>query len=387
MPIALGVLFAFAILTLWVPAYWPVSIFQVGVFLLALLAVWQKGRDLPGFAYPLLPLSFAVLWGLLQWGTGHTADAFDTELALVRWATFLAVLLTGICVFEAPRVRQAFRWGMLWFAFLLSIVATLQAFTSAGLIFWLFPSGYPDSVMGPILSHNHWAAFIEAVLPIAVYEALRRQQNAVLYSAMAATMYASVIASSSRAGTLLATAEIVVVVVLMWGSRRTSSHTVGEALLQMTVLFAAFTAVVGWESVWKRFWEPDPFAFRREMAISSLHMISDHPWSGFGLGTWPTIYPRYAVIDMGTFANQAHSDWLEWTAEGGIPLGLIMLSLFFWCLRPAFLSIWGVGVIAVFLHASVDYPFSRPALGSWPILLIAMFATARQAGRSARAHP
>jgi hypothetical protein len=43
--------------------------------------------------------------------------------------------------------------------------------------------------------------------------------------------------------------------------------------------------------------------------------------------------------------------------------------------------VWGLGVIAVFLHAVVDYPFSRPALGSWPILILAMLA-AWQSGRA-----
>jgi O-antigen ligase len=90
--------------------------------------------------------------------------------------------------------------------------------------------------------------------------------------------------------------------------------------------------------------------------------------------------PHYAIADFGVFANQAHSDWLQWTAEGGIPLGLALATLFVWCLRPAFRSVWGLGVIAVFLHAAVDYPFSRPALGSWTILIIAMLA-AREGGR------
>jgi O-antigen ligase len=142
----------------------------------------------------------------------------------------------------------------------------------------------------------------------------------------------------------------------------------------MAVLFAAFGTVVGWESVWNRFWQSDPMQMRRELAVSSVHMIAAHPWFGVGLGAWPTVYPRYAIADFGVFANQAHSDWLQWTAEGGIPLGVAMLTLFVWCLRPAFRSVWGIGVIAVFLHAALDYPFSRPALGAWPILVIAMLA-------------
>ena len=38
-------------------------------------------------------------------------------------------------------------------------------------------------------------------------------------------------------------------------------------------------------------------------------MAASHPWFGIGLGTWPTVYPRYAIVDIGAFANQAHDDW------------------------------------------------------------------------------
>jgi len=103
-------------------------------------------------------------------------------------------------------------------------------------------------------------------------------------------------------------------------------------------------------------------------------VIAGHPWFGVGLGAWPSVYPRYALVDIGAFANQAHNDWLQWTAEGGLPFGLMLVTLFLWCLRPAIASVWGLGVIAVFLHALVDYPFSRPALGAWPILILAMLA-------------
>ena len=188
-------------------------------------------------------------------------------------------------------------------------------------------------------------------------------------------MYASVIASSSRAGTVLATAEIVLVPLLLWAFRRARGRVLAGALLRIGLFFALFTLVVGWETVWSRFWTPDPLAVRRQLAVSTLHMAVAHPWFGTGLGTWPTVYPEYAIIDVGAFANQAHNDWLQWTAEGGFPFGMMLASLFVWSLRPAFRSVWGLGVVAVFVHAIVDYPFSRTALGCWPILLLALLAS------------
>jgi O-antigen ligase len=162
----------------------------------------------------------------------------------------------------------------------------------------------------------------------------------------------------------------------MWARGHISGRTIGLSLLRIAVLFVVFTGVVGWDSVWKRLWASDPIAVRPELAMASLRMIRDHPWFGVGLGAWPTVYPRYAIVDIGAFANQAHNDWLQWTAEGGVPFGLMLGGLCFWCLRTAFRTVWGLGALAVFLHALVDYPFSRPALGSWTILIVAMLAAA-----------
>jgi O-antigen ligase len=117
-------------------------------------------------------------------------------------------------------------------------------------------------------------------------------------------------------------------------------------------------------------------------------MIAAQPWLGTGLGTWPVAYPKYAIVDAGVFANQAHCDWLQWAVEGGIPLALLMVLLFVWAVRSTFRSfrrssphhgrsfrcLWGLGIVSVFLHACVDYPFSRPALGSWFIVMLAMLA-------------
>ena len=374
MHVAFAALFFFAILTLWVPGYWPVTVFQVGIFALAAVAVWRARLSPPAFAWPLVPLTFAVLWGLFQWLTGRTAYAVDTKLAILRWATFLSVFLVGISLFRDDAVRRWFRSAILWFAFLVAVLATVQTFTSKGKVFWLFATPYTEGVMGPILYRNHYAAFIEAVLPIALYLAIRSERHSLLYSGMAAVLYASVIASASRTGTVLATAEFVLVPLLLWALRRTTGRTVGVALLPMCLLFAAFIGVVGWGSVWSRFRTSDPMAVRRELNVSSFRMAASHPWFGTGLGTWPTVYPRYAIIDIGAFANQAHDDWLQWTAEGGFPFSIMLATLFFWSLRPAFRSVWGLGVVAVFLHAMVDYPFSRPALGSWPILILSLLA-------------
>jgi hypothetical protein len=59
-----------------------------------------------------------------------------------------------------------------------------------------------------------------------------------------------------------------------------------------------------------------------------------------------------------------------------------MLAVFFWSFRPAIRSIWGLGVIAVGLHALVDYPFTRFGVCGWYFALLGMLALWRE-GESA----
>jgi len=82
--------------------------------------------------------------GLLQWGTGHTAYAFDTKTASGPLGTFSGGFLAGISLFpRTPRFVTAFRSAMLWFGSVVAVVATVQTFTSPGKIFWLFPTSTP----------------------------------------------------------------------------------------------------------------------------------------------------------------------------------------------------------------------------------------------------
>lgn len=377
MYIVLAALLAFGILTLWIPATWPVSCFEIGVFLLTGWAVCRIRKHPPILAFPLVPLAFAVLLGLLQWYTHRTVYAFDTIQSVVRWLTFLCVFIVGTAALREERDLRRFRGFLLWFGGAIALIATLQTFTADGKIFWLFTVEYSEKAMGPILYYNHYAAFVELLLPLAIYQALRSTQRQYLYAGLAAVLYASVVASTSRAGTVLSTIGILVAVVLAWRRGLVGGRRAGLVLGRVAALLVLFTLIVGWEAVWRRLMQPDPMAFRRELDIASVHMIAAHPWCGTGLGTWPVAYPNYAIVDAGVYANQAHCDWLQWTAEGGIPFGLAMLLLFVWSLRLGVRTVWGLGITSVFLHACVDYPFSRPALGSFFVVMLALLAAQR----------
>jgi O-antigen ligase len=362
---AVTALICFGILTLWVPERWALAAYQAGVFGVGLF--WAAGMAVQPFPlqwrYALIVLAGPAVCGLIQLSTGHTAYRQETWNSVLNWSTnWLLFCLALQFAGNAERGRR-FLNAVMYFGFALSVISTLQMFTSEGKIFWIFPSGYQDFVLGPFVNRNQYAAFIEMVLPLALYRAIREKdpQRAFLYWLMASVMVASVVAGASRAGLALVVAEIAVIAALAW-LRGFDRRTIGRGVAQFAVLAIVFMAVVGWDVVWQRFRVANPFATRRELVASSIQMAREKPWTGFGLGTWPTVYPAYALYDDGTFVNEAHNDWLQWAVEGGLPLVATLLAFTALIVGPAFRSIWGLGLIAVLVHCLVDYPMQRPQL-------------------------
>src|ERR1700678_3118716 len=84
-----------ATLTLWIPEYWPVALFEIPVLLIAGVTIFFGTVPENGTTYPLFALSFIVLWGCFQLITGWTANRFATERATLQWMTWAAVYYAG----------------------------------------------------------------------------------------------------------------------------------------------------------------------------------------------------------------------------------------------------------------------------------------------------
>jgi len=133
-----------------------------------------------------------------------------------------------------------------------------------------------------------------------------------------------VIAAVSRAGAVLLAGESVALVFLAWRRGLISGPSLRRRLAWTAVFSVTLVAVVGWQVTIEKFREPEPYRVRGELLRSSLAMLAERPLAGFGLGTWPIVYPAYARFDNGFTANHAHNDWAEWAAEGGVPFVALM---------------------------------------------------------------
>lgn len=356
--------------------------YEVGIFLLAgycsvreTLRAGTSSITIPGLA-----LAAISLWGFAQLAMGATVYRYATWEASLRTMAFGATAWVAAKTLRDARLRWRFLSAFAWFGCALSLLSVVAYFTSRGRILWVFASPYPD-VWGPFVSRNDFAGFMELSFPVALFLAMdRRTRDSRLGTVsipdwvparlplwVPAWMLAAGLASGSRAGAILLLAEAGVVLGLI--SRRRAAA--------KFIMWATLLAVVaGAGTLAGRFAEKDPWRYRREMAASTLKLIADHPWRGYGLGTYPYVYPAYATFDIGAVVEHAHNQWLEWAAEGGIPLALVWLALAVGMSVRAVRSIWGIGILAAFLHALVDYPFVRCGLTAWDFTLMGALSAA-----------
>ena len=350
--------------------------YALGIFLLSGYAVIRDvliprafRLTIPGFALVLISL-----WGFLQLAAGTTVYRYGTWDASLRTAALGATAFVASRTLTNARLRLRFLWAFAWFGCAVSMISVVAYFTSPGRVLWIFPSPYPD-VWGVFLSRNDFAGFLELSFPVALWLGLKRVPRAGGPHAerlrmplwAPASMLAAGLASSSRAGAALLIVEAAVILVMIPGRR---------AALRFGALAVALIAIAGAGTLAGRLADPDPLRYRREIAESTMNMIAEHPWRGFGLGTFSQVYPAYAKFDAGAVVEHTHDDWLEWAAEGGIPLALVWVVLAMGICVPAFRSVWGLGILAALLHALVDYPFARFGLTAWNFALIGALSRA-----------
>lgn len=377
-------LLAFATSTVFIQPAWAIQSFQIGIYLLvvAYLAWGARRSNLiveagvaPSLVY-LIPL-----WGVLQIVAHTTVSSIETREAALRWGSLAGVFFLAQVVARNNAGRRILLNGFLCFATAMAILCLLQLFSSKGHVLWIFASGYPD-VYATFPYYNNYAQFVELALPIALWQALREGWRCWWYGLSGGILYASVIGAASRAGACLCTVELIVILAIGLLKLRESrtgllSRSTATILIAVPILAAIFTVVVGWEHVWGRFKENDPYLVRREFISSAIDMAKQRPLTGFGLGTFPEVYQRYAIKDFPFYANHAHNDWAEFAADGGVPFLLLVLIPFATIVPTAFRHPWGLGLVAVMLHACIDFPFPRPAVSGWMFAMLGALYIAR----------
>jgi len=385
--VVLLLLLVFTTVTVFVQDAWPAGVFQIGVYTLtAIYLLWgiRRGREhLAGGWAPWIVYGIPV-WGVIQLLAHTTASTVETREAVLRWSALAAIFFLTQVAAQTHQAREALLLFFLCFAAVMAILCLLQIFTSGGRVLWIFPSGY-DYVCATFAYRNNYAQFIEISLPIALWRALRQGWRGWGYALTGGLLYASVIGTASRSGTIVCTAELLVMLAigLIRRDRLREGLTFRStvAIFVLIPIFATIcTCAVGWQEVWLRFQNQDLYEGRVEFSLAALDMAKHQPLTGYGLGTFSEVYQQHALMDLPVIVNHAHDDWAEFAADGGIPFFLLIFIPFAAAVPAAFRHPWGLGLVGVMLHGFCDYPFPRPAVSGWLFAMLALLYMAQTPG-------
>jgi len=380
------VLTAWATLTIWTRDPLAGWAYSAGVFLLAAWLVFRSGSKHGQLDRPLwvTATTFALvlisLWSFLQLALGSTVYRYASWVSSLRIAAGAATCLSARLALRRSADRVQLLCGFAWFAFAVALVAVLAGYTSPGRVLWIWPSPYPDT-WGPFLSRNDFAAFLELAFPVAFWAAQEpwRDRGPIWFPFpprvpiwVPAWLLAAGFASASRAGSLLLLAEALALSGLFWkAAKHAPAGRRSPPKLALFVVFAAlFVAVAGVTTLLGRFRDPEPFLYRDQIARSAIRMIRDRPWTGFGPGTFRHVYPAYATFDAGAVVEHVHNEFLEWATEGGVSFAMLWFALAAALVAPAWRARWPLGILAVFLHSLVDYPFAKFGVSAWTFVLL-----------------
>jgi O-antigen ligase len=355
--IATGLLVALVFATLAYGAVepWSIAVFELIVTVLAVMWVIKMvfGRS-ASFAVPdvALPVGGLLLVAIIQSVGLRGADgrvsslSMDVEAtraaALVLFFLLICMLIAANFFERGERLRKLASFVVV-FGMALAIFSLIQYFTWSGSIYWLRPTQW-NTVFGPFVNRNHYAGYMEMLVPIPIGLIITRgvkRELWIIYGFVAAVMGLTIFVSLSRGGIISLLAGMMFLVL---ASSRVAAHrgVVDEKLARRTPRSSALGrvgAVIGIVAAIALgvFWMgPDSVINRAAQSFEAvtdqqtmylgrnwvwrdtLSMIKANPLLGVGIGAYQTAYPGFSHGDGSTVIEYAHNDYLQVLADAGV---------------------------------------------------------------------
>ena len=349
---------------------WWIAVFECGAFLLG--AVWAfmglLGRA-PQMNNRTLLGAFAalVLVAALQTLPIWFADGVRQPLSVDPFATRLWILYSAALLIILALLLQytndLTRLRALVYVVIAVGVGSAVFGIGRHLTSFVLPvpagSTPAEASFGQFINRNHFALLMELSLGLVAGILVgggARTSQIPIYLTLTALLWIALVLSNSRGGIMSMVGQSIFLA-LIWNLRRephkrsldgrfssrlkSLSHMRGTRALLTVALVAMMTAGVVWvggDPLRHRFEalprELDSETVSRDNSSrlsiwrATLSMIKEHPLVGVGFGAFATAFPKYHNASGRWTPEQAHNDYLELMASGGLPavaIGIVML--------------------------------------------------------------
>jgi len=362
---------------------------------------------------PLAPASWrAELYARAVAVLGHPIEAIISINADASRAALMKIAAAGAIFVMA---RATFRDRRRARLFLILFLATAVLVTAYGLLMQatngscyvfnyskrsdLAPPGrqYLCALSGTFVNSNSYAAYAGMALVVALGLTFSRRPvsaeqsggfatrpslaawltgDRAVYMAMSLLLFGGILLSESRAGFGATVVGAILLGIALLRGRWPSRPAVGWALAVAILFGAALVVITGSAFFHKMAGLADQDILGRfRIWQLSVAAIGQSPWLGWGLGTFPDLYPLFQPADLQIGNDRAHSTILEWMLDLGIPAAmcgfatvLVPLAV---CLRGCWRrrtdrylpAIAFAAPMVAILHSVVDFSLQIPAIG------------------------
>ena len=324
---------------------WAIFLLEMAATLLLLL--WTARQLLSGR----LQITWNPLFAPMLAFSGILAVQIALRTSAYRYATANSALIYvvyGILSFLAVQSLQrssqvkAVAWIFSIFGSTLAVFSIVQGIAENGKLYWLRTPRFGGWIYGPYVSHNHYAGLMEMLFPIALVLALTRhlRRDVKYLPVLAAVLMASTIfLCGSRGGMIAFVVQLATLGFIMKARKNRATLTapvvlVGIAALVLWAGGAGFMTRVA--SIHSEARNELNTGLRLRIYRDGLRMFTYKPVLGWGLGTFPTVYPQFRSFYTNKFVNHAHNDYVQLLVETGLAGAIVMV----WFLASLYRSGW-----------------------------------------------
>jgi len=308
---------------------WSMFVLEAGSVLLTLVWLakqWFDGEMQIHWNPLFLPMAGFGVLVVVQIVLRSTAYPHDTVSETLLYCAYaMLCFLSGQALLRSSQARKL-ALIFTFYGFALAALALLQGIAPNGKLYWMRQPRLGGWIYGSYVNHNHYAGLMELLVPIPLVLSLTRlaeDKERIAAGVAAAIMVGTIFLSGSRGGMLAIFVELAVLAVMLVRQKKGIRIAIGLAAFAI-VLVSMLTWLGGKElttrisTISAESRTEISGGMRSSIDRDAIRMFRNRPALGWGLGTFPTVYPQFRSFYTNFFVNQAHNDYLQLLAEMGI---------------------------------------------------------------------
>jgi O-antigen ligase len=331
-----------------------------------------------------------------------------TRTELLKILSYLGIFLLIVNYVDSKRKLMRISTIIVLSGIIVALLGIAQKVTGATKIYWFWEPVFKKdaSFFGPFVNPNHFAGYIEMVIPVSIglfivkWKNMAKEQlrgireflikmgeekvcKLILFSFLIILMVGALFLSSSRGGVISFLGSMIYLLLML--TKREKRRGSVYIVVGFLVCIFFFLIWMGIRPLIEEFSSIQDISkdydiqYRFQNWKDAGKLVRDFPLFGIGLGTFSAIFPTYKTIKLQYYYLYLENDYLELLCE----MGIVGFTIFFWFMLSLFrnialgyskydavevssvryISFYGClpGIVAMMIHSFWDFNMHIPS--------------------------